>query len=322
MNNRRLHLFVVLAGLLILTGLEGYAQRMTPQEYVEKYSKWAVAEMKRTGIPASITLAQGMLESGTGNSTLAKDANNHFGIKCHSEWTGEKIFMDDDAKGECFRNYPSVYDSYIDHSNFLRGRDRYASLFELETTDYKNWAHGLKKAGYATDPNYANKVIKYIEDYPLSRYDFHVDASDVAADDDFGNTKSTSGKGKSDDFVINMGQNHQVKYNNGVAYIEVGDNDTFESISQEFGMRAWEIYRYNDIASSDNIKKYKYLYVKFKRNKSHPDHEVHQVKKGETMHYLSQKYGVKLKRLYKYNNLTLGTEPQAGEKLNLRKVKK
>lgn len=317
MNSK--YLTIALACCLSLGSHKLVAQRMSTQNYVEQYSKWAVVEMKRTGVPASITLAQGILESSSGNSSLAVDANNHFGIKCH-DWTGKKVYKDDDTKNECFRHYDSAYDSYVDHSNFLRGRQRYAALFELETTDYKGWAHGLRKAGYATDPNYPAKLIKYIEDYQLYRYDFHIDNDAVAANDDFEQNVSTSSKRKTDDFVINMGQSHPIKYNNGVAYIEVGENDTFESISKEFAMRAWEIYHYNDIASSDNIKKYRILYIKSKHNKAHPNHDTHSVKQGETMHYISQKYGIKLKRLFKYNHLTIGTEPKAGDILQLRKM--
>jgi hypothetical protein len=141
------------------------------QDYVEKWAATAVREMYRSGVPASITLAQGILESGAGASSMALDGNNHFGIKCHKDWTGMKIYFDDDAIGECFRKYASADESFRDHSDFLRYRDRYKFLFDYETTDYEAWAHGLKKAGYATDPSYAVKLIKYIEDYGLSEYD-------------------------------------------------------------------------------------------------------------------------------------------------------
>lgn len=140
-------------------------------EYLNKYSALAVSEMKRTGIPASITLAQGMLESNYGRSRLATQGNNHFGIKCHSTWTGKKIYHDDNRKGECFRSYPSVEDSYRDHSDFLVSGSRYRDLFRLGSTDYKGWAHGLKKAGYATDPKYADLLIRKIEEYRLWAYD-------------------------------------------------------------------------------------------------------------------------------------------------------
>ena len=140
-------------------------------EYINKYSALAVSEMQRTGIPASITLAQGMLESGYGRSTLAVKGNNHFGIKCHSDWKGARIYHDDNARGECFRAYPSAVDSYRDHSEFLVKGSRYRDLFSLSSTDYKGWAHGLKKAGYATDPNYAHLLIRKIDEYGLHDYD-------------------------------------------------------------------------------------------------------------------------------------------------------
>ena len=144
----------------------------TPQEkYIEKYAPLAVSEMYRSGVPASITLAQGMLESGNGQSELARMSNNHFGIKCHNNWKGGKVYYDDDAKGECFRKYSHPSESYRDHSDFLRFRDRYKFLFDYRVTDYKAWAHGLKKAGYATDPKYPKKLIKLIEEYDLKQYD-------------------------------------------------------------------------------------------------------------------------------------------------------
>ena len=141
------------------------------ESYIAQWAPTAVREMYRSGVPASITLAQGILESRYGLSTLAADGNNHFGIKCHKDWTGKKQYHDDDAKGECFRVYDSAEESFRDHSDFLRYRDRYKFLFDFETTDYKSWAYGLKKAGYATDPGYPGKLIKYIEDYKLYEYD-------------------------------------------------------------------------------------------------------------------------------------------------------
>lgn len=163
-------MLIALCALLGLVGL--VAADDTPQErYIKKYSQMAVQEMIRSGVPASITLAQGMLESGNGLSKLATKGNNHFGIKCHKGWEGKTMRVDDDAPNECFRVYASVADSYKDHSDFLRYRDRYKFLFDLERTDYKGWAYGLKKAGYATDPGYPTKLIKYIEDYELYRFD-------------------------------------------------------------------------------------------------------------------------------------------------------
>lgn len=139
--------------------------------YIEKFGPIARKEMKTYGIPASITLAQGILESGMGYGRLATEANNHFGIKCHSGWTGKKIYQDDDRKGECFRVYKNPETSYRDHSLFLKNRSRYAFLFDIRTSHYKGWAKGLKKAGYATDPKYPDKLISLIERFDLTRFD-------------------------------------------------------------------------------------------------------------------------------------------------------
>ena len=162
---------VLAAVLMLVTIVAAKAQVPQIEKYVEQWAPTAVREMYRSGVPASITLAQGILESRYGLSPLAANGNNHFGIKCHKDWTGKKQFHDDDEKGECFRVYEDAYESFRDHSDFLRYRDRYKFLFEFETTDYKSWAYGLKKAGYATDPGYPDKLIKYIEDYQLAQYD-------------------------------------------------------------------------------------------------------------------------------------------------------
>ena len=163
-------LIILLAA--VLTAFAAPTSEKSPQQkYVDKYSALAIDEMYRSGVPASITLAQGLLESRYGLSVLATKGNNHFGIKCHNNWQGGKVFHDDDKKGECFRKYDSPEDSFRDHSDFLRYRDRYKFLFDLEVNDYKGWAHGLKKAGYATDPAYPSKLIKLIEDYQLYKYD-------------------------------------------------------------------------------------------------------------------------------------------------------
>ncbi len=147
------------------------AQNLTREQYIKKYKDIAIRQMYRHNIPASIILAQACLESSDGNSTLAKKANNHFGIKCHDGWKGKKIRHDDDAKRECFRKYKNAEDSFTDHSNFLSSRTRYASLFDLPLTDYKAWAHGLKAAGYATNPKYAQLLINIIEEHELYKYD-------------------------------------------------------------------------------------------------------------------------------------------------------
>lgn len=291
--------------------------KLTVEEYVNKYQDLAVKEMKRTGIPASITMAQALLESGTGNSTLARKSNNHFGIKCHNDWKGKKVYHDDDKRHECFRAYKAVYDSYIDHSKFLVSKSRYASLFKLKTTDYKGWAHGLKKAGYATDPRYAHRLIKLIENYKLYELDSKVKKGKYSYE-----SETESSKNRVDNFVINPYSTHEVKYNNNVKYIDIEDGDTFESISEEFDLRPWELYHYNDIPENTNLDNFKHLYIESKRNKAHRDKEYHRVKEGETLQRISHKYGIKLKRILKYNSLEDGDKVKPGTKLYLRRKKK
>lgn len=288
---------------------QSYRKTTTP-EYIEQYKDLAIKEMKRVGIPASITMAQGILESGSGNSTLARKSNNHFGIKCHSDWKGKRVYHDDDAKGECFRKYKTVYESYIDHSEFLVDKKRYASLFNLKTTDYKGWAKGLKKAGYATDPKYAHRLIDIIEKHKL----YLLDENKA--------WKKPPSKQGDDNFVITTYNTHVIDYNNGVKYIRVEEGDTFESVSEEFGLRPWELYKYNDLSKGDNIQAYRYIYIQGKKGKAHRSHEYHVVKEGETLHYISHKYGIKLSKLLRFNKLNEGAKVKAGDKLNLRRKKK
>jgi LysM repeat protein len=306
-------LFLLLAGWVSLNA-QPPTGKITAADYVDLYNKLAVKEMRRSGVPASITLAQGMLESNNGNSRLAVNGNNHFGIKCHKGWEGGTLHQDDDHPNECFRKYDSVFDSYADHSNFLRSRDRYAFLFGLKTTDYKEWAHGLKRAGYATDPQYAHRLIKLIEDHRLYRFDEDINPEDVRTYEDLPAAK----RGKVDNFVIDMYRSHVVKYNNGVGYVEVKNGDTFNSISQEFDLRDWEIYAYNDLNQNADIGENWFLYIEAKRNKANLKHQVHVVKQGETLHYISQKYGVKLKRLLKYNDFSKSEVLKEGVHVKLR----
>jgi LysM repeat protein len=296
--------------VISVVGQAPSSSNFTRQQYIEKYQEWAVLNMEQSGVPASITLAQGMLESGNGNSTLAREANNHFGIKCH-DWIGEKVYHHDDRRNECFRKYNSVYDSYADHARFLTTRSRYASLFELKVTDYKGWARGLKKAGYATDPNYARRLIDIIENNKL--YLFDKDGDGVIA------WKKSSGRTGDDNYVIDPFVKHEVHFNNGVRYVKVKDGDTFSSIAREFDLRDWELPKYNDFKNQGNVTDYNYLYIESKRNKAHPDHDYHVVKDEETMFEISQIYGVKLKRLYRLNNMAMGKEPRPGDRFHLRK---
>lgn len=280
-------------------------RRITRSEYIEKYKEDAIKEMHHSGVPASITLAQGILESGDGNSPLALYANNHFGIKCHSAWQGETFIMDDDEKNECFRKYPTAYESFKDHSEFLTSRSRYAALFQLKITDYEGWAKGLKAAGYATNPKYADLLIALIEKHELNKYDNYAKVP-----------SKTIEKNKSSSQLAANHNKRVVKLHNKIKYTVVNKGDDAKSIAQDFDMNIRQILNYNDLNKNDKLNEGDVVYLQPKKNKA--AEEYHTVKKGENMRTISQYYGVKLNKLYKKNHMVIGTEPQVGQKLSLK----
>ena len=293
--------------------------QITRKEYIDTYKDLAIKEMKRTGIPASIILAQGILESANGNSRLAQKANNHFGIKCHSTWKGKTIRKDDDKKNECFRKYKTAYDSYMDHSDFLTRGKRYAFLFEYKTTDYKKWAKGLKKAGYATSKTYATRLIQIIEDYKLYQYDsdkYEALASNKSDEKEKKKKKKKKLRLSSEDYAVQLGR--VVKENNRVTYIIARKGDTYSKLTDEFQMLRFELYKYNDVEKGAKLKKGQRVYLKPKRNKAEKGHEFHTVKNGDTLYSISQKYGVKLKKLLKRNGLSKNQKLKTGTKIRLR----
>lgn len=272
-----------------------------PSQYIDQYKRLAIQEMQRTGIPASITLAQGLLESGSGQSELSRKANNHFGIKCKSSWKGRSVRANDDRPNECFRAYSSVEASYRDHSDFLVENPRYASLFELEPDDYRGWAHGLRRAGYATNPRYGNLLITLIERYGLHRYDNGVAGKPVLPDPEL----TASGEVQAFSF-------------NGLEATMVREEDTYASLSEKWDIHQAVLRRYNDLHETDPLKPGMLLYLQRKYRRSQ-DAEVHVFKRGETLHYVAQLYGLRLKRLYKLNQMEPGQVPANGAKLHLRK---
>ncbi len=303
--------------------------RQTPTQYKEKFDQDAVAEMIKSGVPASITLAQGMLESDYGNSALAKKARNHFGIKCHSNWTGGKYYMDDDAKDECFRVYPSVYDSYVDHSDFLHRNRRYAFLFDLKQTDYKGWAKGLKKAGYATNPKYPDLLIRIIEENELYRYD-KMDKGDLKS---LGkSSKGTVGnptpdlsdapdkKGESTALPnSSTGNGTAIRISkNNIKFVKSQAGDTPDKIAKRYNMGRWQICRYNGIKRKSKIPTGTIIYIQPKRLRFHGDQKHHVVKKGDTLWKISQMYGVKVGSLRRKNNLEKGQVIKVGQKIKLK----
>jgi len=281
---------------------------MSTREYIDSFKVVAMQEMRMHGVPASITLGQGVLESASGNSKLAKNCNNHFGIKCRSTWTGAFCLADDDAKDECFRGYPSVYESYRDHSLFLKNSKRYFPLFELSATDYKGWATGLREAGYATNPSYSNILIGVIEKYHLGQFDSMVVMGDDYVIPSDGNSNSNPKAGNS-----SMAGVSEV---NGIQAIIAKPGETPEALAARYNMGIWQIYKYNDIEKGQMLNPGEIIYLKPKRRRSTETN--HLVKPGESMREISQQYGVKVKHLYKLNRLELGEEVQPGEVLNLR----
>ena len=275
---------------------------LSKKEYVLQWKATAIQQMSLYKIPASITLAQGILESGSGNSQLARVGNNHFGIKCHG-WEGKTMFMDDDEKGECFRVYASAEDSYKDHSEFLTVNKRYNSLFELKSDDYKGWAKGLKEAGYATSSTYAEALIHLIEELKLDEFDqnvLHENALIVEND-------------------AESEVSHLTIYSaNKVKYIIAKKGDTFYRLSREFDMALWQLYRYNDFGPNKDVLvegDVVYLQPKKRRTTS----KSIKTESELTPRELSQEYAVKLEPLIRRNQFSSPDQLlPVGEKVILR----
>jgi LysM repeat protein len=295
---------------------------MTTEAYIEQYKDIAIKKMKEYRIPASITLAQGILESGSGNSRLAREANNHFGIKCHKDWTGKTIYMDDDEKDECFRKYPKAEDSYNDHSLFLTQRGRYSFLFDYKTTDYKSWAHGLKKAGYATNPKYPELLIRLIDKYDLSQYDSPTSRRHKKKNEESATTvAAATGPITKPELkpISQTGPQGRKMYEiNGVKLILAKQGDTDAGLAEEFNIYSWQIRAYNDLDKKHVIQQDEIIFLEKKKNKAGKSFKYHVVVQGETLQYISQIYGVRLKKLLNKNNLPEGIQVPAGTQLKLR----
>lgn len=292
-------------------------EKMTREEYILMYKDVAVQQMLASGIPASITMAQACLESGNGNSRLAVEGNNHFGIKCHG-WAGDSLNVDDDAKAECFRKYESAEQSFSDHSDFLRYRDRYASLFELPRNDYRGWAYGLKAAGYATSPTYAENLIRIIEENCLDALDRLEEekqvelppAPTVAEAPERVEIKHSSP-------LYEVSLHRTIFRRNGTRYVLAESYDSYSTIAEEFHLFRREIMHFNDMDAERRLEPGEAVYIERKRGRSARHLEKHFVEEGETMYGIAQRYAVRLKSLYKYNNLEPGTEPEAGTMIKL-----
>ncbi len=302
-------LFVIQSPFFITVTLHGQARVKTYEAYIEKYGKLAREHMETYRIPASIKLAQGILESGAGMSELAQKSNNHFGIKCHNTWSGAREYAPDDISDDCFRKYSRVEDSYRDHSEFLTNGVRYRPLFKLSINDYKGWAKGLQKLGYATDRAYANKLIKLIEDYELYRFDdpkYRIGVS------------RSQRKTMREQEMLRVSWTHQPFITHGLVYVIAVEGDSFLSIADEFGFSEKDLLKYNEVPADFPLSEGDIVYFQKKKSRVDKPYFEHTVQVGESMHSISQKYGIRMRNLYRLNKKSYEYVPEEGDILKLR----
>ena len=330
---------IIIGGILLFAATGAAAQsksratRQTREEYIERYKQIAIDHMERYGIPASITMAQGILESDNGNSPLSRSSNNHFGIKCKTDWTGRRVYHDDDEKGECFRAYETVEESYRDHAEFLDRQPRYDSLFAYASNDYRSWARGLKAAGYATAPDYAQRLIRIIEESELylldqpdggrlyaSRHTKHV-GSDAAVRQERPAVAAPEGEIIDPDHyqvAIRTFKGYSVYAVNGVHYIVAKPGDTFERIGKEFRISAGNLRKFNDAAKKAQPAAGQPLFIERKAKRWTGEPAVHVCRAGETLYTVSQRYGVRLRSLEKLNKPQVGATLADGIEVKLK----
>lgn len=351
----RLRILLVFLFSILLSGASAQNRLIPYEEYIAEYSDIALQQQKRHGIPASITLAQGILESGAGKSDFAIESNNHFGIKCHNNWNGKTMTYFDDGVNSCFRKYNKASESYEDHSEFLVQGSRYRFLFQLDISDYKGWANGLQKSGYATDRSYADKLIRIIETYDLNnltergdkksvnreekqkkekrraRRERKVNVKNVKEQDEnsitepvftedvIRNARDYHGmENQSDGSTINPLSTHIVQYVGTTPCIIAKYGDSFASIAEEFGLNARGIIKNNDFPERYILIPGELVYLDKKTTWWEGENPTHIVIKGETMLMISQKYGLQLKALYKLNDMKVNEEIHAGQRIKLR----
>lgn len=312
---------------LAITGAQAQ-QRPLVIDYINTYKALAIGEMQRTGIPASIKLAQGIHETDAGNSDLVRKSNNHFGIKCKSNWAGNKVYHDDDARGECFRAYVSPQDSYADHSNFLRNSPRYASLFQLDPTDYEGWAYGLKKAGYATNIKYSQILIRIIEEYHLQEYtlialgkmkpeDEWLASQSIVLPEEIKTTPAVETIETITPIAApepNYPQGEFRINDTRVVYAKAGTS--LLSLAQQYDVSLKRLLEFNDMHEENVLSRGQLVYLQRKRR--HGNLPVHVVQNGETLYSICQAEGIRMESLLEYNHLAAGMQPAVGEKIYLK----
>lgn len=326
-------LFVAISTLFVSAQAQ---TRQTREEYIARYKNIAIAHMERYGIPASITMAQGILESDCGNSRLSRSSNNHFGIKCKKSWKGERVYHDDDAKGECFRSYASVEESYLDHAEFLDSSPRYDSLFAYPATDYRSWARGLKAAGYATAPDYAQRLVKIIEDSHLylldqdngsRRYASYIASASAAGKGDetarqFENQSTATSEElvNPDAYRVNIKifNGYNIYRTNKVYYVVAKEGDTYRSLGALFHISERTLCKFNDVAKGAPLAKGDVVYIERKKSCWEGNAQMHTVRHDETLHSLAQSYGIRERSLARLNRMRVGRELQNGQIIKLR----
>ena len=311
----------ILITTLLAIGVSVQAQSRDEliQQYIATYKNLAIEEMKRTGVPAAIKLAQGIHETEAGNSELVKKSNNHFGIKCKTGWDGPKVYHDDDERGECFRSYTAAADSYKDHSNFLKNSQRYAFLFALDPTDYKGWAFGLKKAGYATNIKYSQILIKLIEEYHLDNYSL-VALGRLPDTEPLVSTKPvtdiltpTKPEETIVEEVVDYPAGRFTINKTSVVYAMAGNS--WLQLAQQYDLPLARLLDFNDVNNDGILQKGQLVFLQRKRKTG--DKEFHTVLPGETVYTIAQAEGIRIEALREFNKLNVGAEPAVGEKLYL-----
>lgn len=337
--------FLVLVTLSLLL-IAGYAQKEKAVAYIVTYNTLAINEMIRTGVPAAITLAQGILESSYGESDLCKESNNHFGIKCKNEWTGDKVYHDDDIRHECFRSYPDAAASYTDHSDFLKNRPYYTDLFKLDPTDFSGWAYGLKKAGYATEKDYPQKLLKVINDYNLNDYTLlalqkkinNTDAAIAVVNNPQPAetavitatkyvqpaeekeeveiiTKQSSSK-KDPSFSIHKNYPEGIFSINHTKVVYAAEGTSLLALANQYDISFSKLLEYNDMDETNILAESKLIFLEKKMKKGAAD--FHIVQPNETLYDICQKEGVRMDCILEYNGIKKNRQPLAGEKIYLR----
>lgn len=299
--------------LLLICSTTTFAQTKARSQYVSEYSQIAIDEMNRSGIPASITLAQGILESGNGKSELARKSNNHFGIKCHSSWNGARVYHDDDEQGECFRKYEEVRHSFEDHTDFLVRGSRYKFLFELEPGDYKGWAEGLKKAGYATSPDYAERLIKIIEDEMLYVFDGS-NSNNAIVEGPVQDKKGRPVKNARQRFIIRR----MIDEESRVPFVVLQEGERIEYVADSLNLPIAALLEFNDMTWETVLSAGDRIYIDVKKGRGIT--KTTTVMESESLRDISQREQMKLSKIYKFNDFHVGYQPLVGDEIKLRPV--